>query len=272
MEVAVKCDDPKTDKAVTAEHAGVAVRSGHAPVKVVVGTSCDISAEFVREICLLINEAYGHMRVSTSDVKNRLRMGDAGPAANRVLHLAFREGKLVGCCSSTVQPPWTERGCGHWGLLSVDPAVQGTGVASALVAAAESRLADSRCVAIQIEYEFTPGDAYSERLLAWYEGKCGFVCSSGPPRGRWCEFRKCRKQIPLQLRVKPPKARASASPIDKRSSSVTRSASVRAQVTTSAVKQPSDGLKELVARTVQALTRRCSRHSSGSEASAEFHP
>lgn len=41
----------------------------------------------------------------------------------QVLHLAFKkdDGTLVGCMSSTFQPPWTERGCGHWGLLAVHP-------------------------------------------------------------------------------------------------------------------------------------------------------
>ena len=26
-----------------------------------------------------------------------------------MLHLAYRNGKLLGCCSSTLQPPWTPR-------------------------------------------------------------------------------------------------------------------------------------------------------------------
>eukprot|EP00971_Amphidinium_carterae_P203875 4046081-Amphidinium_carterae.1 len=61
------------------------------------------------------------------------------------------QGKVVGCCSSTLQPPWTGSGCGHWGVLvpysapgalAVDPDYQGKGIASALVAAAEGRLLD----------------------------------------------------------------------------------------------------------------------------------
>ena len=139
------------------------------------------------------------------------RLAKWSQGANRVLHLAFREGQLLGCCSSTLQPPWTPwtgpvmcscavgRTCGHWGLLSVHPDAQGTGVASALIAAAERRLLEEGCSAwasevvgaelggaVQIEYEYTSGDPESERLLQWYEarvedlspsmpqGKCGF--------------------------------------------------------------------------------------------------
>jgi len=42
--------------------------------------------------------------------------------ANRVLHLAYRNGKLLGCCSSTLQPPWTPRTGQIWsvGFLVVD--------------------------------------------------------------------------------------------------------------------------------------------------------
>ena len=85
------------------------------------------------------------------------RLATCPRGANRVLHLAFREGHLLGCCSSTLQPPWTPwtepltrscgpgRTCGHWGLLSVHPDAQGTGVASALIAAAERRLLEEGC-------------------------------------------------------------------------------------------------------------------------------
>ena len=64
---------------------------------------------------LLPPSATEYERVSYGDVVSRLQMGDAGPRANRVLHLAFRGETLVGCCSSTYQPPWTPEGCGHWG-------------------------------------------------------------------------------------------------------------------------------------------------------------
>ena len=97
---------------------------------------------------------------------NRLQMGDDGARANRVLHLAWRRGECVGVCSSTYQPPWCQEGCGHWGLVVAHVDHQGTGVASALVRAAEARLAGA-CEMIQIEYEYTPGDDYSERLYAW---------------------------------------------------------------------------------------------------------
>ena len=61
---------------------------------------------------------------------------------NRVLHVATSSGgQVVGCCSSTLFAPWCEPGCGHWGLLAVRVSHQGGGVATALVEAAERRLA-----------------------------------------------------------------------------------------------------------------------------------
>eukprot|EP00435_Cladocopium_sp_Y103_P018053 s2620_g4.t1 len=146
-----------------------------------------------RQISTLCNKAYGYRRLSESEARSRLAMGDDG-GSNRVLHVAYRNGKLLGCCSSTLQPPWTPRSCGHWGLLSVHPDAQGTGVASALIAAAERRLLEAGCRSIQIEYEFTAGDPDSERLLQWYEGKCGFKSGSPPPK-RGSEFRCCRKKL-----------------------------------------------------------------------------
>jgi GNAT superfamily N-acetyltransferase len=145
-------------------------------------------------------------RLSLEDVHERLQMGDAGSRANRVLHLAWRGDTLVGCCSSTFQPPWTPEGCGHWGLLVVDSAAQGTGVASAIIEAAERRLAGA-CARVQIEYEYTPGHAPSERLMELYEKKLGFVCDVPHPRSgrRFCDteaqtqFRRCRKALPATL-------------------------------------------------------------------------
>ncbi|CAJ1375109.1 unnamed protein product [Effrenium voratum] len=168
-------------------------------VEVVIGTSKSRAAP--RQIALLCNEAYGCRRLSESEARSRLAMGD-DEDANRVLHLAFRNDELLGCCSSTLQPPWTPRGCGHWGLLSVHPDAQGTGVASALIAAAERRLFLSGCRSIQIEYEFTAGDPESERLLSWYEGRCGFSSSSPPPK-RGSEFRCCKKRLTEETVYKP---------------------------------------------------------------------
>ena len=45
----------------------------------------------------------------------------------------------------------------------VDPEHQNTGVATALVVAAERRLA-TVCAGIQIEYQYTEGDDFSRRL------------------------------------------------------------------------------------------------------------
>ena len=171
-------------------------------MEVVIGNSEGLATP--RQVARLCNEAYGCGRLSEADARARLAMGDEAEA-NRVLHLAFREGQLLGCCSSTLQPPWTPRGCGHWGLLSVHPEVRGTGVASALIAAAERRLLEEGCStsalkregigrpgAIQIEYEFTAGDPESQRLLQWYEGACGFRSGSPPPE-KGSTFRCCRR-------------------------------------------------------------------------------
>lgn len=146
-----------------------------------------------------------YQRLSRGDVINRLEMGDDEPRANRVLHVAYQgqtltPGTIVGCMSSTIQPPWTESGCGHWGLVVVDTASQGKGIASILISEAEARLART-CHEIQIEYEFTPEHAYSERLKAWYEGSCGFTCRNDyGSRGRSTQFRKCRKKISSEAR------------------------------------------------------------------------
>lgn len=129
------------------------------------------------------------------------------PPSSQVLHLAFKrdDGELVGCMSSTFQPPWCEQGCGHWGLLAVHPDHQSQGVASALVRAGEKRLA-TVCHEIQMEYHYTYGDHDSATLCHWYEGRLGFVCANGNqpfdgvnvpsgPEGSG-EFRMCRKRIP----------------------------------------------------------------------------
>lgn len=164
-------------------------------VSVVIGTSRHMEiAGMVDRICSIVFESYTSVgkrkHMDQYDAEERLAMGDAGVRANRVLHLAFIDGELVGCASSTFQPGWTPEGCGHWGLLAVDPAHQRKGVATALIFAAERRLA-TMMEMIQIEYQHM-GDEYSERLRQWYEGKLGFD-GGGPPRPG---FRRCIKQIP----------------------------------------------------------------------------
>jgi ribosomal protein S18 acetylase RimI-like enzyme len=168
-------------------------------IVVVVGTSKDAAIPgMIDNICRIVHSAYSgankHKRMERSDAVQRLRMGDDGLDANRVLHLAYKDKVLVGCASSTFQPGWTEGGCGHWGLLAVDPQAQGGGVATALVLAAERRLATA-CERIQIEYECTEGEEFSQRLFDWYEGKLGF---DGGRRGKTGSrsFRCCQKRIP----------------------------------------------------------------------------
>ena len=93
----------------------------------------------------------------------------------------------------------TPDGCGHWGLLVVANEAQGTGVATALVTAAERRLAGA-CTHVQIEYDYTPNHAPSQRLEALYETKFGFRCPSPRVRrGRASQFRKCVKELPEAL-------------------------------------------------------------------------
>eukprot|EP00929_Paragymnodinium_shiwhaense_P120308 TRINITY_DN92242_c0_g1_i1.p1 TRINITY_DN92242_c0_g1~~TRINITY_DN92242_c0_g1_i1.p1 ORF type:complete len:286 (+),score=63.61 TRINITY_DN92242_c0_g1_i1:96-953(+) len=166
-------------------------------VKVTVGSSRMAKEDptLIDAIVNMVNGSYGYRRIDKYDIEDRLRMGDPGEfRGNRVLHLAFLGAKVVGCMSSTFNVPWAEDGCGHWGLLVVDENYQGQGIASQLVAQAERRLAGV-CEQIQIEYEYCAGDAFSERLFKWYEGKCGFTCVHGRPRGHGNEFRKCRKAI-----------------------------------------------------------------------------
>ena len=48
---------------------------------------------FHRQISDMVNSAYGYQRLSSHEVEHRLAMGDAGDNANRVLHLAWRDGR-----------------------------------------------------------------------------------------------------------------------------------------------------------------------------------
>eukprot|EP00929_Paragymnodinium_shiwhaense_P001400 TRINITY_DN101631_c0_g1_i1.p1 TRINITY_DN101631_c0_g1~~TRINITY_DN101631_c0_g1_i1.p1 ORF type:complete len:231 (+),score=52.30 TRINITY_DN101631_c0_g1_i1:52-744(+) len=171
--------------------------SRHAEIAVVVAKLSMVEDDdgFVKRLTDVINAAYGTYRVDEYEMQERIAASDSG--RNRVLHLAFRGDVLVGCCSSTLQPPWTCWGVGHWGLLAVDPAAQGGGVASALVAAAEDRLRQAGCGAVQIEYKYRAGDAAKERLFQWYEQKLGYACWSGAPSQSpgQRQFRICHKRL-----------------------------------------------------------------------------
>lgn len=136
----------------------------------------------------------GPRMLDMQPVSERLAFGDRRASrSNRVLHVALRGGEAVGCISSSFHTLWTEVGIGHWGLLAVDVAAQGTGVGSALVAAAERRIAEE-CQLVHIEYDFTPGDPHTERLRAWYEARSyrrlGGRRSPGPPGSEFCFCRR----------------------------------------------------------------------------------
>ena len=205
-------DDATTATSDEASQADADAAADPDRVVVTIGTTAEAQRDptLARHITTMVNTSYTqslaaqlppggvYERTSVGDVMNRLQMGDDGARANRVLHLAWRRGECVGVCSSTYQPPWCQEGCGHWGLVVAHVDHQGTGVASALVRAAEARLAGA-CQMIQIEYEYTPGDDNSERLYAWYEQRCGFTCARGPPHARpdgGAQFRKCHKSVP----------------------------------------------------------------------------
>ena len=212
-------DDATTATSDEASQADADAAADPDRVVVTIGTTAEAQRDptLARHITTMVNTSYTqslaaqlsefgaqlspggvYERTSVGDVMNRLQMGDDGARANRVLHLAWRRGECVGVCSSTYQPPWCQEGCGQWGFLVAHVDHQGTGVASALVRAAEARLAGA-CQMIQIEYEYTPGDDNSERLYAWYEQRCGFTCARGPPHARpdgGAQFRKCHKPVP----------------------------------------------------------------------------
>lgn len=175
-------------------------------IVVVIGTSRDIDKPgLVDRISSIVHTAYTsvgkHKSVDRYDAVDRLEMGDAGPRSNRVLHLAYIGEELVGCASSTYDPGWTPEGCGHWGLLAVDPKAQGKGVATALVLAAERRLAMVSEM-IQIEYQYTEGEEFSRRLMAWYEGRLGFDGGPRPSRPGMSSFRRCLKSIPEEAQCR----------------------------------------------------------------------
>eukprot|EP00658_Telonema_sp_P-2_P060892 TRINITY_DN4967_c0_g1_i5.p2 TRINITY_DN4967_c0_g1~~TRINITY_DN4967_c0_g1_i5.p2 ORF type:complete len:171 (+),score=28.59 TRINITY_DN4967_c0_g1_i5:149-661(+) len=146
-------------------------------VTVRVGTSRDVG--MAQRITSMVNRAYyesmkehldedqeSYERVDAPEVRQRLAMGDDGPFANRVLLLGFVHDELIGCISSTYQPPWTPDGCGHWGLLVVDLAHQNKRYATALVQAAERRVAGA-CNKVQMEFTFTPGNEHDQRMKEW---------------------------------------------------------------------------------------------------------
>merc|ERR1712151_15608 len=85
--------------------------------------------------------------------------------------------------------------------MAVGPTFQGRGIATALVMAAERRLA-TVSAAIQIEYQFTVGDEFSARLMRWYEETLGFEGGPKPTRAGSRSFRRCIKRISEEEQMK----------------------------------------------------------------------
>lgn len=134
--------------AAAREIAAVSKEEDGGELSVVVGT-LEQHLPLAADIARMVNDAYGRARIGLDDIRGRLQGGGAAEP-NRVLHLCFRgTDELVGCVSSTFQAGWTAAGCGHWGLLVVAVAVQGGGVGSALVRAAEARLVGGGCAQVQ---------------------------------------------------------------------------------------------------------------------------
>lgn len=117
--------------------------------------------------------------VNREDIQSLVQMGDyearkeRGMRANRVLHLAFKDDILVGFCTSTLQSPLLQSRVGRLGLLVVHPDYHSAGVGTALIKAAEDRLADA-CAEIEIDYELTGSRGYAEQVREWYEDRLGF--------------------------------------------------------------------------------------------------
>ena len=143
----------------------------------------------------MVNDSYGYNRLSGAEVRGRLAMGDdirTPIASPRGIARRHNRRLLLEHAAAAVDALALRRPLG--------PARRGARGAGhrrrgALVAAAESRLRDAGCTAIQIEYEFD-GDTHSQRLYNWYEGKLEFR-AEGPPRAGGGvfgpQFRKCRK-------------------------------------------------------------------------------
>jgi len=201
--ISAEIDKVANAAGVSMEDVAAAPSGGDGAISVVIGTSAlaEQHAGLDGVLTDIITRAYeavgGNPRMLQSQpVAARLRMGDYGTRTNRVLHVAFQGKQVVGCISSSLATLWTGPSVGHWGLLAVDPTLQGRGIASALVASAESRLAEA-CSQIHIEYDFYPGREHSQRLRNWYE-KLGFVQKGSEQKDGGGEFCFCRKRVPKQ--------------------------------------------------------------------------
>jgi len=148
------------------------MRASSEDLRIVVGSSADASR--ASEIAMVINEAYGYERTDSREIQRRVQCGDFR-GANRVLHIAYRGDRFVGCISST--PHW-DGTCGQWGFLAVAVDEQASGVGSALVRAAEERLVEHGCTHAQIEYVWEPCRAKGSRLNTWYS-QMGFKPTAG---------------------------------------------------------------------------------------------
>jgi GNAT superfamily N-acetyltransferase len=172
-----------------------------APVTIILGALKH--AWRTSQIVEMIDATYGKGYATGRQVKRWLSHGEKGEYSHRVLHLAFRDGKLVGCVLATCSLFIAPKACGHWGMLAIHRAAQGTNVEKELVHAAETHLMKGGCVMVDSEYKYD-ASVQSQQLRSWYEDGLGFENKHNRVLNRFLgmlltrggEFRRCRKVFP----------------------------------------------------------------------------
>jgi GNAT superfamily N-acetyltransferase len=120
----------------------------------------------------LVNTAY---RASEGDVfpgTTRVQRTDAMKRLDGTL-VATAEGALAGCVRVELEPP-----VAHFGLLSTDIAMQGRGIASALIDHVEQLARDAGCTVMRIEVVKEGG------RVPFYERR-GYVVTKETPGQIW---------------------------------------------------------------------------------------
>ena len=105
------------------------------------------------------------VRTTAPDVQKMLQAASENGPESRALLVAVQDGAdAVDACVGTVQIERTSTDAAEIGLFSVDPDLQGSGIGSALIAAAERHAADVMGVSTAVLYVLTTRST----LLAWY--------------------------------------------------------------------------------------------------------